>query len=146
MKIISTNKKAHHNYEIIDKYEAGIELLGWEVKSARANSIDISNAFCSIYKGEMYLKEAYFKQYMHVKADEFRDRKLLLHKNEIRKIKFATESQSLTIIPLKMYFNSSSRIKVEIALAKGLKKYDKRQQIIKDEVNKKLNKLINSYK
>ncbi|MFV8469510.1 SsrA-binding protein [Mycoplasma sp. Sp48II] len=140
MKIVANNKKAFHDYEIIEKFEAGIELMGWEVKSARASSVDITNAFCSIYKGEMYLKEAYFKQYMQVKCDETRDRKLLLHKNEIRKIGFKEDTLRLTIIPLKIYFNEKSRLKVEIALARGLKKYDKRAKIIKEEVNKKIAK------
>ncbi|MHA3786526.1 SsrA-binding protein [Mycoplasma sp. VS30B] len=142
MKIVANNKKAFRDYEIIEKFEAGIELMGWEVKSARASSIDITNAFCSIYKGEMYLKEAYFKQYMQVKCDETRDRKLLLHKNEIRKIGFKEDTQRLTIIPLKIYFNEQSRLKVEIALARGLKKYDKRAKIIKEEVNKKIAKTL----
>ncbi|MFV8471863.1 SsrA-binding protein [Mycoplasma sp. 1458C] len=142
MKIIANNKKAFHDYEIIEKFEAGIELMGWEVKSARASSVDITNAFCSIYKGEMYLKEAYFKQYMQVKCDETRDRKLLLHKNEICKIGFKEDTLRLTIIPLKIYFNEKSRLKVEIALARGLKKYDKRAKIIKEEVNKKIAKTL----
>ncbi|MHA3796233.1 SsrA-binding protein [Mycoplasma sp. HF14] len=142
MKIVANNKKAFRDYEIIEKFEAGIELMGWEVKSARASSVDITNAFCSIYKGEMYLKEAYFKQYMQVKCDETRDRKLLLHKNEIRKIGFKEDTQRLTIIPLKIYFNEQSRLKVEIALARGLKKYDKRAKIIKEEVNKKIAKTL----
>ncbi|SJZ49536.1 SsrA-binding protein [Mycoplasmopsis verecunda] len=142
MKIVANNKKAYRDYEIIEKYEAGIELMGWEVKSARASSIDLSNAYCSIYKGEMYLKEAYFKQYMQVKCDETRERKLLLHKNEIRKIGFKEDTQRLTIIPLKIYFNHQSCVKVEIALARGLKKYDKRAKIIKEEVNKKIAKTL----
>ncbi|MHA3838848.1 SsrA-binding protein [Mycoplasma sp. VS1572C] len=142
MKIVANNKKAFRDYEIIEKFEAGIELMGWEVKSARTSSVDITNAFCSIYKGEMYLKEAYFKQYMQVKCDETRDRKLLLHKNEIRKIGFKEDTQRLTIIPLKIYFNEQSRLKVEIALARGLKKYDKRAKIIKEEVNKKIAKTL----
>ncbi|MHA0272984.1 SsrA-binding protein [Mycoplasma sp. 48589B] len=142
MKIVANNKKAFRDYEIIEKFEAGIELMGWEVKSARASSVDITNAFCSIYKGEMYLKEAYFKQYMQVKCDETRDRKLLLHKNEIRKIGFKEDTQRLTIFPLKIYFNEQSRLKVEIALARGLKKYDKRAKIIKEEVDKKIAKTL----
>ncbi|WLP85670.1 SsrA-binding protein [Mycoplasma seminis] len=142
MKIIASNKKAFRDYEILEKYEAGISLMGWEVKSARANTVDLTNAYCSIYKGEMYLKEAHFKQYMQVKCDETRERKLLLHKNEIRKIQFKEDSLRLTIIPLKIYFDNHSNIKLEIALAKGLKKYDKRAKIIKEEVNKKINKTL----
>ncbi|QIW62592.1 SsrA-binding protein [Mycoplasmopsis gallinacea] len=145
MKIVSNNKRVSHNYEILERYEAGISLLGWEVKSARASSIDLSNAFCSIYKNEIYLKEAYFKQYMLVKGDEFRDRKLLMNKREIRKLKFISETQPVTIIPTKIYFNNASKVKVEIAIAKGLKKYDKREKIAKEEAQKRLQKTLKLY-
>ncbi|QNM93369.1 SsrA-binding protein [Mycoplasma sp. Pen4] len=145
MKIITSNKVAHRDYEIIDKYEAGISLMGWEVKTARNNSVDLSNAYCSIYKDEIYLKEAYFKQYMQVKCDETRDRKLLMHKSEIRKLQFKSQSQGLTIIPLKLYFTNSSHIKLELALAKGLKKYDKRDKIAKEETNRRIAKTLKFY-
>ncbi|UUD36416.1 SsrA-binding protein SmpB [Mycoplasmopsis citelli] len=144
MKIISNNKKAFRDYEILDKYEAGISLLGWEVKSARASQVNLANAYCSIYKGEMFLKEAHFNKYMLLKVDELRDRKLLLHKSEIAKINFTLETQPLTLIPLKMYFKNG-KIKLEIALAKGLKKYDKRQKLAQEETNKRLQKAIKNY-
>ncbi|WP_036451974.1 SsrA-binding protein [Mycoplasma buteonis] len=138
MKVVSQNKKAHFNYEIIEKWEAGIELQGWEVKTARANQIDISNAYCSVYKNEIFLKEAFFKSYMLQKNDEFRIRKLLMHKRQIRYIKEKSEREQLTAIPLKAYFNSNSQLKIEICLAKGLKKYDKRDKIAKEETQKRL--------
>ncbi|VEU70321.1 SsrA-binding protein [Mycoplasmopsis glycophila] len=144
MKIVSQNKKAHHDYEILEKYEAGLVLEGWEVKTARSNKIDISNAYCSIYKNEVYLKDSFFKQYMLLKNDEYRDRKLLLHKREIRKIKQKIETLQLTIIPLKIYFHKSY-LKIEIALAKGLRKYDKRAKIAKEETEKKLKQVLKSY-
>ncbi|RIV16365.1 SsrA-binding protein [Mycoplasmopsis gallopavonis] len=144
MKIISNNKKAFHDYEILEKYEAGIELQGWEVKTCRANSVDISNAYCSIYKDEVYLKDSFFKQYMLLKCDEYRDRKLLLHKKEIRKLKQKIETMQVTLIPLKLYF-SGSYIKLEIALAKGLKKYDKRAKIVKEETQKAIKKALKFY-
>ncbi|QZE12183.1 SsrA-binding protein [Mycoplasma sp. Ms02] len=145
MKIICDNKRDARNYEIIEKVECGMELQGWEVKSARANKISLNNSYCSIYKGEMFLKDAYFGQYMLVKADEYRDRKLLLHKREIQQLKFDSEAKQLTIIPLKMYFNKQSKIKLEIALARGLKKHDKRQAIIKREEDKKIRKIMQNY-
>ncbi|WP_027120992.1 SsrA-binding protein [Mycoplasma leonicaptivi] len=145
MKIVSNNKKAYHDYEILDKYEAGIQLLGWEIKSARASSITINNAFCSIYKNEMYLKEAFFKQYMNVKCDETRDRKLLMNKFEIRKLKQILDAQQVTLIPLKVYFNNKSLLKVEIGLARGLKKYDKRQKIAKEETQKRIKDTLKFY-
>ncbi|EIE42163.1 SsrA-binding protein [Mycoplasmopsis canis UFG4] len=145
MKIISNNKIAHKDYEVLEKYEAGISLEGWEVKSSRSSGVSLTNAFCSIYKNELWLKESFFKQYMNVKGDETRDRKLLMNKSEIRKLKFKLEAQQLTLIPLKIYFNNKSFIKVEIALAKGLKKYDKREKIAKEEVRKKIIKTLATY-
>ncbi|QGZ97297.1 SsrA-binding protein [Mycoplasma sp. NEAQ87857] len=145
MKIVSNNKKAFRDYEIVEKYEAGMQLLGWEVKSARASQIDLTNAYCSIYKNELYLKEAFFKQYMLVKCDETRDRKLLMHKKEIRKLKQTLDTLSVTLIPLKIYFNNQSRLKIEIAIAKGLKKYDKRAKITKEETNKRIQQTLKFY-
>ncbi|MGZ9762162.1 SsrA-binding protein [Mycoplasma sp. 394] len=145
MKIIANNKQAHRDYEILDKYEAGIQLQGWEVKSARANSVSIDVAYGSIYKNEIYLNEAFFKEYMQVKCEPTRIRKLLMHKSEIRKLKYILDTQQVTLIPLKIYFNKVSKIKVEIAVAKGLKKYDKRERIAKKEVEKRLQKTLKTY-
>ncbi|ADE19693.1 SsrA-binding protein SmpB [Mycoplasma crocodyli] len=141
MKIIADNKKERRNYEIFELYEAGIVLEGWEVKSARANKVSLNNSYCSINKEQMWLNESHFSQYMLVKCNEVRERKLLLHKEEIKKIKFKCESKQLTIIPTKIYFKKD-KIKVEIALAKGLKKFDKREKIAKEEVQKNIKKKI----
>ncbi|WP_025755268.1 SsrA-binding protein [Mycoplasmopsis cricetuli] len=145
MKIITNNKKVFRDYEILEKFEAGISLQGWEVKSCRANAVDLKNSFCSIYKDELFLKEAHFKKYMLLKVDETQDRKLLMHKHEIKKIKFNLESKQLTLVPLKLYFAKNDKIKVEVALARGLKKYDKRQKIIKEETQKKLQKQLKNF-
>lgn len=145
MKILSSNKRDLRNYEIIDKYECGISLQGWEVKSARATHVSLTNSYCSIYKNEIYLKDAYFGKYMDVKCDEYQDRKLLMHKREIVKLKFENEAKQLTIIPTKIYFNNQSKIKVEIALVIGLKKYDKRDKIAKEETEKRLRKVLQNY-
>ncbi|SYV96848.1 SsrA RNA (tmRNA)-binding protein [Mycoplasmopsis edwardii] len=82
---------------------------------------------------------------MQVKGDETADRKLLMHKNEIRKIKFQLDTQPITLIPLKLYFNKDSLLKIEIALARGLKKYDKREKIAKEETQKRINKLLKNF-
>ncbi|WP_036431368.1 SsrA-binding protein [Mycoplasmopsis felis] len=145
MKIISTNKQARRDYQIIDKYETGIVLTGWEIKSARASQVSIDIAYCSIYKDEIYLKESFFKQYMQVKANETQDRKLLMHKNEIRKLKHILDTQQLTLIPLKVYFNNNSKLKLEIGLCKGLKKYDKREKIAKKEQEMQIQKTHKFY-
>lgn len=136
MKIIATNKNAKRNYEILKTFEAGIKLEGWEVKSARASSVELKNAYCNIYKDEVFLKESYFKKYMLLKVEETKNRKLLLHKKEILKIKQELQ-KNLSLIPTKIYFNSNSLIKVELALGRGLKKYDKREKLKKEEVEKK---------
>ncbi|AAZ43889.1 SsrA-binding protein [Mycoplasmopsis synoviae] len=141
MKIIATNKNAKRNYEILKTFEAGIKLEGWEVKSARASSVELKNAYCSIYKDEVFLKESYFKKYMLLKVEETKNRKLLLHKKEILKIKQELQ-KNLSLIPTKIYFNSNSLIKVELALGRGLKKYDKREKLKKEEVEKKLKKIL----
>ncbi|CCP24444.1 SsrA-binding protein [Mycoplasmopsis cynos C142] len=145
MKIISNNKIAFRDYEILERFDTGIVLEGWEVKSARAGEVSLSNAFCSIYKNELWLKESFFKKYMLLKVDETKDRKLLMHKNEIRNLKFKLDTNHVTLIPLKIYFNNKSLIKVEIAIAKGLKKYDKRDKIAKEETQKRLQKIIKNY-
>ncbi|ATO30741.1 SsrA-binding protein [Mycoplasmopsis bovirhinis] len=145
MKIITTNKNSYRDYEILEKFEAGLALEGWEVKSARAAEVSLTNSFCSIYKNELWLKDAFFKQYMQVKCNETKDRKLLMHKYEIRKLKFKLESQPLTLIPLKLYFNKESTIKIELALARGLKKYDKRAKLAKEEADKRILKTLKNY-
>ncbi|QKT05393.1 SsrA-binding protein [Mycoplasma sp. OR1901] len=145
MKIIASNKHAFRDYEILDRLEVGISLLGWEIKSARASQVSLDNAYCSIYKDELYIKESFFKQYMLVKAEPTRDRKLLAHKSEIRKLKHKMETQKLTLVPLKFYFNKQSKLKLEIALARGLKKYDKREKIRKEEAQNKIKSTIQFY-
>ncbi|TNK85035.1 SsrA-binding protein [Mycoplasmopsis pullorum] len=145
MKIIYDNKKDTRNYEIIDRFECGIVLAGWEVKSARASKVSLSNSYCSIYKGQMYLKDSYLAKYMAVEGNEYQDRKLLLHKAQIKKIAFECDAKGFTIIPTKLYFTKTSKIKLEIAVAKGLKKYDKRQKIIEREVQKRLEKTLKSF-
>ncbi|MEE3928356.1 SsrA-binding protein [Mycoplasmopsis ciconiae] len=145
MKIINDNKKDLRNYEIIEKFECGIVLQGWEVKSARAAHVNLSGSYISIYKNEIYLKDSYFGQYMLVKCDPTQDRKLLMHKNQILKLKFESEAKRLTIVPTKIYFNNQSKIKLEIALVKGLKKHDKRDKIIKEETQKQIAKTLKFY-
>lgn len=137
MKVISDNRKQVHNYKIIEKHECGIELLGWEVKSARAGTVQLNNSYCFFKKGELLLENATFKKYMLLKVDEQRQRKLLMHKNELLRLYNKKEKYNgSTIIPTKIYFNNQSRIKVEIALAQGLNKIDKRE-LIKERDNER---------
>ncbi|TPE57423.1 SsrA-binding protein SmpB [[Mycoplasma] falconis] len=141
-KLIAINKFAKSDYEIKDSWECGISLLGWEVKSLRAKNVKMETAFCSISnKLEMWLNNLNIAQYMLVKCDPYRSRKLLLHKKEILAIKNKAERLNMIILPLKIYWEGN-HIKVEIALAKRLKKFDKRQKIIQEEQNKNIAKSL----
>ncbi len=142
MKVIASNRKAHHDYEIIKKYEAGISLLGSEVKSIRNNSINLTGSFVVIrnnLEAEIInLDIPEYKQQAHYfKHDVYRSKKLLLHKKQIRKINQIVKEQKLVIVPLKVYWENSW-VKVEIGLAKPLKKYDKREKEKERAIKKKL--------
>ena len=128
MKDIAVNKKAYHDYLIEDKYEAGISLLGSELKSIRNGKVSLKESYVSFSHGEAFIKGmniSVYKQATYNNHDETRDRKLLLHKREIAKLSSKCKLQGYTVIPLKLYFNKGL-VKVEIALAKGKSLYDKR--------------------
>jgi SsrA-binding protein len=139
-KIIATNRKAFRDYEIIDRREAGIELLGTEVKSMRAGKINISDSYATIEGGEVFLNNLHISPYEasgKESHDPYRRRRLLLHKREIRRLLGATAEKGFTLIPLKFYFKGP-HIKVELATARGRKKYDKRDIIAKKEAQKSI--------
>jgi SsrA-binding protein len=140
MKILSTNKKAYFDYEIIENYEAGIVLLGTEVKSAKEGKINLRDSFVRIIDGEAYLLNCHISPYCHgniTNHDPTRTRKLLLHKRELNKLIGKSKEKGLTLIPLKMY-EKGNKIKVEIALAKGKKKYDKRESIREKDLSREI--------
>ena len=129
MKDIAVNKKAYHDYFIEDRYEAGMVLLGTEIKSVRMGKVSMKEAYVSFTNGEAFVKDLHIAQYKEAtynNHDETRDRKLLLHKREIDKLSSKVKLQGYTCIPLRMYF-SNGRVKLEIALAKGKTLYDKRE-------------------
>ncbi len=129
MKDIAVNKKAYHDYFIEDKYEAGMVLLGTEIKSVRMGKVSMKEAYVSFTNGEAFVKDLHIAQYKEAtynNHDETRDRKLLLHKREIDKLSSKVKLQGYTCIPLRMYF-FNGRVKLEIALAKGKTLYDKRE-------------------
>ncbi|MEI7542887.1 MAG: SsrA-binding protein SmpB [bacterium] len=137
-KLILKNRKATYDYEIIETLEAGIALLGTEVKSIRAGRIDIKDAFARVMKNELYLMNAHISPYSHGNInnhDPLRDRKLLLNRNELNRLTGKTARTGLAIIPLSMYFKDG-RVKVEIALAKGKKFYDRREDIKKKDIQR----------
>ena len=136
MKIIATNRKARRDYQILENFEAGIELRGTEVKSLRTRSCSIEEAFVKVEEGETYIYNMHIPEFAKssfFKEDPKRTRKLLLHKRQINKLIGQTSQRGLTIIPLKIYFNKKGLVKIEIALAKGRRIYDKRRKI-KEEI------------
>lgn len=134
-KLIANNKKAYHDYYILEKYEAGLVLHGTEVKSLRMGKCSIKEAFIRVEDGEMYIYGMHISPYEKgniFNKDPLRVRKLLLHKKEILKIFGKMKEQGITVVPLQVYF-SGSLVKIEIGLAKGKKLYDKRETIAKKD-------------
>ena len=127
------NKKAYHDYTILETLEAGIELYGSEVKAIRASRINLKESFIRIIKGELFLLGAHISHLetsnIHFLPDTRRQRKLLLHKMQIEKLHKKVQIDGITLVPLKVYFNDKNRIKVQIGLAKGKKLHDKRESL-----------------
>ena len=124
------NRKARYNYFFLEKFEAGIELRGSEIKSLRNGRVDIAESFAREEDNEIYLINSYFAKYSnssYMNHEENRQRKLLLHKKEIRRIVGKLNKESLTLIPIQIYFNKKGLAKVELALSKGKKNYEKRE-------------------
>jgi len=139
--ILIKNRKAFFNYQITDKYIAGIMLLGTEIKSIRESAVNLSNSFCSIENDNIIVKGMQISEYLHGNInnhDPVRDRKLLLNKNEIRQIKKKVFEKKLSIIPTKLFVNKRGFAKVELGLGKGKKEYDKRETIKKRDSDRKI--------
>ena len=135
------NKKAYFDYFVLATYEAGIELFGTEVKSVRNGSINMKDCFCSIDKGELYIKNMHISPYEKgniFNRDPMRDKKLLMHKREIMSLLGKVKQDGLTLIPLSIYFKGS-KVKVELGLCKGKKIYDKRESLAKKQANREIN-------
>lgn len=144
MKIISQNKKARHDYFIEETFEAGIQLLGSEIKSIRLGKVNINDAFVTFKDGEMYVNNMHIAKYdfsNRFNHEETRARKLLLHHKEIVKLFSKTREQGYTIIPLKVYL-VEGLCKVEICLAKGKKSYDKRETLKEKDTQMRLKKIL----
>ena len=140
-KVIAKHKFATSDYEILDKYIAGMELQGWEVKSIRAQNINLKNSFCSFKKHELFASNIHINSWMNEKNDEYRARKLLLHKNELTRILAKVEQLRCTIIPLTLLWENG-KIKLEIAIARKRNKVDKRQAIKERDIQRRLQKII----
>ena len=142
IKIVAKNSKAYHDYFIEEKYEAGIELAGTEVKSIRQGHVNLKDSFCLIKDGEMSVIGMHISPYEKgniFNRDPLRVRKLLLHRSEINKIVGKIAEKGYTLVPLKVYFKGSL-VKVEIGLAKGKKLYDKRADIAKKDIRREAEK------
>jgi SsrA-binding protein len=130
-KVVATNRKARHDYHIMDTFEAGMALMGTEVKSLREGRASLVDGFCVFYNDELYLEAVYIPEYLNgswTNHSARRRRKLLLHREELNKISHKIRESGFTIVPLQLYFNDG-RAKVEIAIARGKKDYDKRQTL-----------------
>lgn len=132
MRVIATNKKAYFNYEILERLEAGISLMGSEVKSIREGRISLKESYAEIKGGEVYLLNCHISPYEA--ANRFnheprRERKLLLHRQQIKRLTGKTKEKGLTLIPTKILINDKGKVKVEISLARGKKAYEKREAI-----------------
>jgi len=128
VKVVAQNKKAYHEYHILEKFEAGVELFGTEVKSIRAGTLNLKDSFCTIKDGELFARGMHISPYEKgniFNRDPMRPKRLLMHKREIMKLYGRIKQEGLALIPLSVYFKDS-RVKLEIGLAKGKKLHDKR--------------------
>ncbi|MCC9146487.1 SsrA-binding protein SmpB [Arthrobacter zhaoxinii] len=137
-KVVATNRKARHDYEILDTYEAGMVLMGTEVKSLREGRASLVDGFATFYNNELWLEAAYIPEYLNgswTNHSARRRRKLLLHREQLEKILRKTSESGFTIVPLQLYF-LDGRAKVEIAVARGKREYDKRHTLREKQDNR----------
>ena len=143
-KTITTNKKARHDYFIIESFETGIELFGTEVKSIRAGSVNLKDSWCSIDNGEIFVKGMHISPYEKgniFNRDPFRVRKLLMHKKEIMRLFGLVQQDNYTLIPVSLYF-TGSHVKMQLGLCKGKKLYDKRQDLAKRDAKRDIDRAL----
>ena len=144
-KLVANNKKARHDYFIEETYEAGIVLTGTEIKSVRAGKVSIKESYCKVTDGEVLILGmtiSPYEQGNRYNVDSTRPRKLLLHKREIMKLTGYITKKGLTIVPLQMYLNEEGRAKLEIAVARGKKNYDKRESIAKRDAARDMDRAM----
>lgn len=143
-KQIAANRKAFHDYFIEDKYEAGIELAGTEVKSVRAGTLNLKDSYCSVKEGELFVHGMHISPYEKgniFNKDPVRPRRLLMHKREIRKLHALVKQDGYTLVPLSVYFKDS-RVKVEVGLCKGKKNYDKRDAAAQRDAKREMDRAM----
>ncbi|MHC4124769.1 MAG: SsrA-binding protein SmpB [Planctomycetota bacterium] len=145
----AVNKKAYRNYELVEKFEAGIELKGSEVKSLRLGQIDLSGSYARVYDRKCLLVGANIALYEQAGVhnhEPMRSRKLLLHKRELNKIKTKLDQRGFTLVPLRVYFNNRGLAKIELALARGKRQYDKRKAITERSQKRELDRNMKKYR
>ena len=145
-KIIAQNKKAWHEYFVEESYEAGIELFGTEVKSLRAGTVNLKDAYCSIDDGELFVRQMHVSPYEHgniFNRDPLRPRRLLMHKKEILKLFGLVAQKGYTLVPLQLYFKGS-HVKVQVGLCRGKKLYDKRDSAAEKQANRDIDRQMKS--
>jgi SsrA-binding protein len=145
MKIITNNRKAHRDYVVLETFEAGIELKGSEVKSLREGRMNLNDSFGRIESGQVILYSAHISPYAqasYLNVDPIRQRRLLLHSNQIRKLTGELTQKGFTLVPLKAYFNDRGFAKVELALCKGKKLYDRREDIKRREQDLEMRRML----
>ena len=143
-KIIAQNKKAYHDYFVDEKYEAGIQLFGTEVKSLRKGQVNLKDSYCEISGGEIFATGIHISPYEQgniFNRDPLRPKKLLLHKSEIMKLTGLVAREGYTLVPLSLYFKGS-RVKMALGLCKGKKNYDKRDDIAKRDANRDIERAM----
>lgn len=144
LKTIATNKKARHDYFVIESFETGIELVGTEVKSLRVGGVNLKDSWCSIEGGELFVKQMHISPYEKgniFNRDPFRVRKLLMHKREIMRLYGLMKQEGYALIPLSLYFKGS-RVKMQLGLCKGKKLYDKREDIAKRDAKREIDRAM----
>jgi SsrA-binding protein len=142
--IVIKNRRASYDYLFLDTYIAGIQLVGVEIKSIRNGNVNLSESYCVFQQGELFLKNAHISPYENagfITVDPLRDRKLLLHKKELRKLSEGVSRKGLTIVPTKMFINERGLCKVEIFLCQGKKNYDKREALKEKDMKKRVKNL-----
>ena len=144
IKIAAQNRKAFHDYFVEDRYEAGIELFGTEVKSIRAGTLNLKDAYCAVKDGELFVHGMHISPYEKgniFNKDPVRTRKLLMHKREIRKLHALIKQDGYTLVPLSVYFKDA-RVKLEVGLCKGKKNYDKRDTAAKRDAQREIERTM----
>jgi len=145
----TVNKKAYRNFEIVDKFEAGMSLVGTEVKSLRAAQANLDGSYARIIAGQCWLVGATIAQYKEAGANNHeptRKRKLLLHKTELRRMQIKLEQRGFTLVPLRIYFSGRGLAKIELALAKGKRQYDKRKKIAERDQKRDISRDMKKYR